>query len=190
MKATVESGELDLLKKNKEEKDCLCWIKIHEIQIDMDILPDISDSKSANYANETGIGKASPYNIYSYSEVRSIGWTCHFVIQSIKNENSKSAEKIMSNIRLLQSACYPQDDNGYPPPICTLRCGDLLSNEEEGICAILRSYTVKYDTSVPWNTHTDEGVFLPYKVDIDLTFDVAYNALNLPTDTRIFETGY
>ena len=190
MKATVESGELDLLKKDSNSDKCLCWIKIHGKQINMDILPDISDSKSANYSNETGIGKASPYNIYSYSEVRSIGWTCHFVIQSIKNEDSKSAEKIMSNIRLLQSACYPQDDNGYPPPICALKCGDLLSTEEDGICAILRSYTVKYDTTVPWNTHTDEGLFLPYKVDIDLTFDVAYNSLKLPTDTRIFGTGY
>jgi hypothetical protein len=158
--------------------------------IDMYILPDISDSKSANYAPENGIGRSNPFTIFSYSELRTISWTCHFIIQNLNGENT--ADRILDNIRTLQSAVYPRDSFGSPPPLCKLKCGELLSSDE--VCAVLRSYSVKYDTSVPWFTERPEpdfpGSLVPYKIDVDLQFDVVYNQTSLPISSKIMTTGY
>jgi hypothetical protein len=159
--------------------------------IDMYILPDVSDSKSANYAPENGIGRSNPFTIFSYSELRTISWTCHFIVQTLKGPNS--ADNILDNIRTLQSAVYPRDSFGSPPPLCKLKCGDLLASNDTEICAVLRSYSVKYDTSVPWFS-SDSGTLpnrlVPYKIDVDLQFDVVYNQTSLPTSSIILTTGY
>ena len=69
-----------------------------------------------------------------------------------------------------------------PPPLCQLECGQLLSSQGP-INAIMKNYSIKFDTSVPW----DENTFLPYKFDIDMTFDVIYDQSNLPGANLIFE---
>ena len=164
--------------------------------INMYILPDISDSKSANYAPENGIGRSNPFTIFSYSELRTISWTCHFIIQSEFGSLSEpnSAGRILESIRSLQSAVYPRDSYGSPPPLCKLKCGDLLASNETEVCAVLRSYSVKYDTSVPWFTEQENpqlaARLVPYKIDVDLQFDVVYNQTSLPTSSKILKTGY
>ena len=40
----------------------------------------------------------------------------------------------------------------------------------------MKSYSVKFDTSVPW----DETNFIPYKLDVDMQFDVIYDQSDLP----------
>lgn len=184
-KATLRNGKL--VEINGELPDCYIEIMGEQSKkIYMDILPDIGDSKSAEYQNESGIGRASPFTIYKNSSMRTISWTCHFVVQSeSSNDDSKSVNKIIENVRALQSACYPKDDYGQPPPICHLKCGDLLDSGD-GVCAVLKSYSLKFDTSVPW----DEGSLIPYKLDIDLTFDVVYDQSQLPISSRILQTGY
>jgi hypothetical protein len=161
-----------------------------EQEIIMYTLPDISDSKSANYAPENGIGRSNPFTIFSYSELRTISWTCHFIVQTLRGPNS--ASEILRNIRVLQSAVYPRDSFGSPPPLCKLKCGDLLASNDTEVCAVLRSYSVKYDTSVPWfsGPPTDANRLVPYKIDVDLQFDVVYNQTSLPTSSTILTTGY
>jgi hypothetical protein len=181
-KATLKGGKL--IEINNQFPDC--YVQIGTEKIYMDILPDISDSKNVGYQTESGIGRASPFNIFKYSEIRSVGWTCHFIVQkNASDEDSKSVSKILKNIRLIQSACYPEDRYGKPPPICHLKCGDLLDSDE-GVCAVLKSYSLKFDTSVPW----DESTLLPYKIDIDLQFDVVYDQANLPISSNIAKFGY
>jgi hypothetical protein len=103
---------------------------------------------------------------------------------------------LFSYIRAVQAAVYPFDSkdsnlggnvagNGgapyAPPPVCKLQCGDLLSKVGP-INAVLKSYSIKFDPSVPW----DEKTYLPYKFDLDLSFDVIYNQSDLPGANRIF----
>ena len=94
----------------------------------------------------------------------------------------------------MQSAVYPRDSYGSPPPLCKLKCGDLLASNETEVCAVLRSYSVKYDTSVPWFTEQENpqlaARLVPYKIDVDLQFDVVYNQTSLPTSSKILKTGY
>jgi hypothetical protein len=182
--ATTKNGDLNPIKGKYPD----CYIQIGTQSIYMDILPDISDGKNVGYQTEGGIGRASPFNIFKYSEIRTVGWTCHFIVQkNNSNEDSKSVSvnKILRNIRLIQSACYPEDEYGKPPPICRLKCGDLL-DEGDGICAVLKSYSIKFDTSVPW----DETTLLPYKIDVDLQFDVVYDQSDLPVSKKIVDFGY
>lgn len=153
-----------------EVKEGDCYISFdHGDQINLRILPEISDSKSVNYANENALGRTSPFSMFANGELRSIGWTCHFII-----EKEEDAEENLIYLRMLQSACYPENNEGHPPPMCYLKCGTLLSADP--LCAVLKSYSVKFDTSVPWHEET----MLPYKFSVDLQFDIVYNLNDIP----------
>lgn len=176
MKATLESGRLREIDK--------CYIDIQNFgKIVMTILPDISDQKSANYTDENAIGRSMPFKTYQNSDNRTISWNAHFVVCQ-----QSDISLFFEYIKAFQSAVYPSTEGGVapwtPPPICKLKCGDLLGLEE--VCAIMKSYSLKWDTGVVW----DEETYLPYKFDVDLNFDVVYNQSNLPGSERILQVGY
>ena len=183
MNATLPSGDL-----NEFIFEQKCYIDIAgngmNETIVMQSLPDISDSKGAGYSDETSIGRSTPFKTYNNSDNRTINWNAHFMVT--KKEH---VEKFFGYIRAIQAAVYPFDSRSSqgglggapyaPPPICKLQCGDLLSKLP--LNAIMKSYSIKFDTSVPW----DEDTFLPYKFDIDMTFDIIYDQSNLPDSTKI-----
>lgn len=176
MKATLPSGDL------VELDDCYINIEEFGQQIFMKILPDISDSKSANYADEPGIGRSFPFKNYAYSENRTISWTCHFIVCKDGDQ-----QEILENLRALEACTYPMEGDGsapyWPPPICKIKCGDLLGDEE--LCCVLKSYSVKFPTEVAW----DQLGYIPYKLDVDLSFEVIYVSSDLPGADRIFSEG-
>ncbi len=150
----------------------------------MNVLPDISDSKSASYADESAIGRTMPFKTYQYSENRTIGWTAHFVVNQ-----QQDIAKIFTDLRYLESCVYPESPGQNapyrPPPICKLRCGTLLSGRTTDLYAVMKSYSVKFDTSVPW----DQTTFMPFKLDVDMQFDVVYNQVDLPGSSMILTQG-
>lgn len=154
-----------------------------EYIITLDNLPDISDSKSANYNDETVIGRASPLKTYAQSDSRSISITLHFI-----SSNKKDLKKNLQNLRAIQSAVYPrQGDSGapfIPPPVCKIKCGQLLSADGE-LCVLLKNYSVKFPTDVVWDSET----YAPYKFDVDTTWDVVYTSKYLPGQERIYKLG-
>jgi hypothetical protein len=188
-KATLDNGSLIPI------SDCYIIIPIdgrgrsglsegeNEIKITLDILPDISDSKSANYNDETVIGRSSPLKTYSNSDNRSITMQLHFIV-SKPSDVTENLQKL----RAIQSAVYPRDGaNGapfIPPPVCRIKCGSLLSAQGD-ICVILKQYSVKFPTEVAWN----ENYFTPMKFDVDTTWDVVYASSDLPGQERIFGLG-
>jgi len=165
MKATLPDGSL----RNIED----CYIDIPELsdKIVMRILPDISDSKSANYADESAIGRSFPIKNYAYSENRTISWTIHLMVCKEGDQ-----EDILRKIKLLEACVYPSSkEQPYaPPPICKIKCGRLLAVDE--LCCVLKSYSIKFPTEVAW----DDIGYVPYKLDIDLSFEVVYDSSNLP----------
>lgn len=164
----------------------------------LDNLPEIGDSKSANYSDETVIGRASPLKTYGQSDNRSITMQLHFII-------SKPSDVVrnLQNLRAIQSAVYPRDGaNGapfVPPPVCKIKCGKLLSDKGE-LCVVLKQYSVKFPTEVSWisdavdaggagtQTYTPPS-YTPVKFDIDTTWDVVYASSDLPGQERIFSFG-
>jgi hypothetical protein len=140
------------------------------------ILPDISDSKSAQYSDEAIIGRSSPFKTYSHSENRTISWTAYFM-----TTKETDIKRNLIDLRAIQSVTYPRDNfEPYaPPPVCSIKCGTILG--DEALCVVLRSYTVKHPTDVSW----DQSTLLPYKFSVDMSWDVVYQSESLPGYEKI-----
>ena len=156
--------------------------------IRFDNLPDISDSKSAIYNNEGIIGRSFPLYTYSHSGDRTINIQMHFFIT-----NPGDAERNLRYLRMIASATYPREGVAVgvttlpyrPPPICRIKCGDLLATQGQYICAVLQSYSVKFLPDVTW----DEFTYCPHKFDVDTTWLTVYSSEDLPWQSRIYKSG-
>lgn len=152
------------------------------MHIIMDNLPDIGDSKNAQYNADSIIGRSSPLHTYHYSDTRTISFTVHLFIQE-----EGDAQLNLQKLRAIQSCAYPRPGSGgapfMPPPICRIRCGDLLATED--LCVVLQSYNVRFPTDVAWDAET----YCPYRLDIDTTWWVVYNSPDLPDQSRIVSSG-
>jgi|APSaa5957512576_1039674.scaffolds.fasta_scaffold41410_3 hypothetical protein len=173
-KATLAGGQLIEIEN--------CFIEIPPFgKIKMKALPEISDSKSASYNDESIMGRSFPLKTYSHSENRAITMTVHFyTIQK------KDIEENLNSMRALESAVYPREQNGMPfvpPPVCKIKCGKLLADET--LCVILKSYSVKFPTDVVW----DEDTYMPYKFDVETNWEVVYKSDDLPGQQKIIDTG-
>ena len=185
MKATLPNGILVPIKN--------CYIDVPIFNngnsgptIPMNILPDISDGKSASYPDESAQGRSMPFKTFQNSDNRSVSWTAHFMVCQDGDQVT-----ILNYLRTIEACTYPMlNSTGgapyAPPPICRIRCGDLLSDRnKEDLCAILKSYSVKFDPSVPW----DEYYNIPYKLDVDMQFEIVYDQSNLPGAENILDGG-
>src|SRR5688572_18614063 len=103
MKATRKYGDLNPIPD--------CKITIDGEDIDMFILPDITDSKGASYNDETIIGRSFPVKTYSHSENRSISMELHFIALQKSGLGKPSIEQNLEWLRLIQSATYPREGN-------------------------------------------------------------------------------
>lgn len=165
-KATAPDGSLQVLAK--------CRIITPDDTIYLKILPEITDSKSANYVNETIAGRSSPVTTYSHSEPRMISSDLHFMVTKCQDITDN-----LRYLRLIESLVYPGDPANKapytPPPICKFYCGRLLG--DAGVCVVLKNYSVRYQSDVPWDVET----YLPYRFTVTCQWEVVYACANLPT---------
>lgn len=151
-------------------------------RLEMKVLPEISDSKSANYSDEPIMGRSFPLKTYSHSDNRAINMTLHMIVSE-----PGDVDYNLRALRAVQSAVYPRQSFSeapfVPPPVCKIRCGRLLAEGE--LCVVLKNYNVKFPTEVAW----DEDTFVPFKFDIDTSWEVVYKSSDLPGAERIFTTG-
>lgn len=143
--------------------------------IQFNILPDISDQKSASYTTDLIMGRSSPMKNYVASDERTLGIVFHFIVTK-----SGDAEKNIEKVRLLQAMVYPREADAQmnapfmPPPVCQFQCGKLLS--ADALCVVLKNYSIKLPTDVAW----DENLLCPVKFDLDTNWDVVYASSELP----------
>lgn len=145
-------------------------------------LPEITDSKTAEFTDEPVLGRSFPVKTYRSSGNRSINMKVNFF-----SLERKDIKENFYNLRALQSAVYPEDSDErspyLPPPICRIKCGQLFTSENGGfICVVLRSASVTYQTNVAW----DEYTMLPLKFSVDLQFEVVFSNQSLPGQNKIF----
>jgi hypothetical protein len=163
-----------------------CYVKIPnsdgpEFVLEMKVLPEISDTKGATYADEPVMGRSSPVKTYSHSDNRQITMQIHMIVSS-----PNDVEDNLRALRAIQSAVYPRNGMNspfVPPPVCRIKCGRLLA--ETDLCVVLRNYNVKFPTEVAW----DEDTFVPFKFDIETSWEVVYKSSDLPGSERIFQSG-
>lgn len=176
MKATVPSGDLIDIEN--------CWIFIPNWgKYTLPILPEISDSKSATYSDEPGIGRSMTMKAYSHSDNRTINMKIHLIV--------RKQDDVLFNLQVMrgiQSACYPRVDNTgtspyLPPPICQIKVGRLLGDNP--LCVVLKNYSVNYPSDVPWDSVT----CVPWKFSIDTSWDMVSKSSDLPGQERIIQFG-
>jgi hypothetical protein len=206
-KATISGGDLAPIAGNdvnliNSTSSQACYLIIPDIsisdvpsaqqfagRIDLYILPDITDSKSAKYNDEMVMGRSFPIKTYAESDNRSISMKLHFVVWN-SNGGMFDPGTPLYNLRclnLIRSAVYPVDSTAAPyepPPICKIRCGQLLSNNND-VCVILKQYSVSFPTDCAW----DEVTKCPYKFDVDTSWDVVYSTSSLPGQAKIIRDG-
>jgi hypothetical protein len=157
-----------------------CTLTIGTFVIPLKILPDISDSKAAQYNDEPVMGRSFPVKTYAYSENRTIGMTAYFY-----SDTSDAINCNLGYCRLIQSATYPRA--GFlatalpyrPPQLCQLYCGQLLSKDP--LCVVIKRYSLKLPRDVPW----EPTKLIPYYFTMDIEMDVVYNTTDLPGQERI-----
>ena len=173
-KATKADGSLQELTK--------CRISTPNGVIRLKILPEITDSKGANYQSEPIIGRTTPVLNYAYSEPRSINTELTFMITTCQDIVDN-----LTYLRLIESLVYPGDASGgapyTPPPVSKIVCGKLLG--DNGVCVVLKSYSVRYASDVAW----DAATYLPYKFTVSCQWEVVYACKDLPTNCMIRTTG-
>jgi hypothetical protein len=145
------------------------------------ILPDITDSKTAQYVNEPIPGRSTPLISYAYSDPRTISTELHFMITKFSD-----IQENMRNLRIIQNLVYPGASAAAapftPPPVVKFVCGSLMdggpASAGGGVCLVLKSYSVRYDPGVAW----DPTTFLPYRFTISCSWEVVYSCINLPSN--------
>ena len=154
-------------------------------KIYMNNIPQLGEGKNAVYDGTPIIGRSSPLHTYHYSDTRRIDLTFHFV--ATQSSDLDPNYGLLSKLRLIQSAVYPRSGTGgasfSPPPVCQMKCGELLANQE--LCVILESFKVRFPDDVVWVATT----LCPYKFDVDTAWWVVYTSNDLPDQSRIFSSG-
>jgi hypothetical protein len=144
--------------------------------INLKILPDITDSKGATYVSDPAPGRSSPMLTYAYSDARTISTELHFMITKFED-----IEENIKAIRTIQNLVLPGKASGIapftPPPVVRFICGVLMDGTE-GLCLILKNYSIRYPTDVAWDATT----FLPYRFSISCNWEVVYPCNKLPVN--------
>jgi hypothetical protein len=161
-----------------------CTVTINGTTMKPRILPDITDSKSASYNDESVIGRSFPIKTFSHGDNRSISMKWHILIV-----DTDTLFEAVQQLKAFTSLVYPQAGAGntpyQPPTIATIDCGQILSAGSGvnfgPLCVVLKSYNITYPTDVAWN----EDFMIPYKFDIDLSWDVVYATSELPNSDMI-----
>jgi len=169
------------------------------VVIELKILPEVTDTKKASYADTSIIGRSNPIKTYSHSDNRIVTVRLHFL--SIKWTD---LEENRSNLWAIQSAVYPREGTPYkPPPVCKLRFGSLLGGPVGGgtptgtdgtVCAVLENYSVSYPTNVAW-VPIDTRNMYPVYFQVNTSWHVVYTSTpgsqtnSLPNQDRILKQG-
>lgn len=170
--ATQSGGKLKTLNDK-------CKIYVGGKEIELRILPEISDSKKATYADTVVIGRSTPIKTYSHSDNRTITMKMHFITLE-----ESDLDKNLNYLRILESATYPRQGDPYlPPPVCKIDCGKGLG--ETPVCVVLDNYSVSFPTNVAW----DKDKLLPLYFEVTTSWNVVYDSASLPNQEKILGSG-
>lgn len=177
-KGTFESADLNLVKG--------CMISVVGIMDEpwqLKTMPEITDSKSANYNSQTVFGRSSPIRSYSDSGARTISVSFDLINTPI-DEGAN-----FEFLRAIAAAAHPQYDQGIaPPPLIKFQCGPLISGKlgaPQGVTCILSSYSFNFNKE---STINDEMV--PFKIGVSLELEVVYSQQTLPGAKDVMEGNF
>lgn len=166
-----------------------CYIRAEDVIIYMYVLPNITDSKTTRYNDESGMGRTQPFKTFNEGGTRTIGWTTTLI-----SYDAESTARNIATLRAFEAFTYPRRDFSntvpyVPPVVLSIRCGDLLASYGVELNVVCTQYQVQFPTDQVWNSEYPVGIYLPAKVDVQLSFDVVYDSRYLPGADRILVLG-
>lgn len=189
MKGSVAEGKLQII------PDCYIQFPsavanlLPDARLYFRILPKVSDQRSVNYNDESIMGRSFPLKTFANGSNRSIGIEASFIILDEFND----PPRIWNEVKALQACTYPQDTSEAssapfsPPFVCKLKCGNMLGRD--GVCAVMRSYSVNWPTEVAWHWDGTTGIKLPMYFTVSTQWEVVYQTSKLPGSNRILNDG-
>lgn len=147
-------------------------------------LPEVSDSKNANYSDIQILGRSSPVKTYSGSDYRSLSVTF--------NLHGTSEERLLENlefVRGIASLTHPQYENTYlPPPVAKLKIGEMVRGPSGGgVDVICMNYSYDMSPEVVW---VDKEKLIPLHIALRADFHVVYAFFNLPGSQDVIGGNY
>lgn len=166
-----------------------CYIRAQNYYIVMYNLPSISDSKTANYSPENGMGRTQPFLSFNDGGMRTIQWSFSMI-----SYDEESTARNFAYMRVLEASVYPRRDPAnvvpyIPPVIMSIRCGDLLANYGVELNVVLTNYSFEFGNEQVWNSEYNVARYMPARVEVRLNFDVVYDTRYLPGADRILFLG-
>lgn len=156
-----------------------CWIQLgggKDDRLTLYALPELSDSKTVEYSDQSIHGRAAPVKTYSMSSNRTIGLVIHLYVT-----RTDEVTRNLDMIRKIAALAHPEYDGTYlPPRIAKIKCGNLLTDRPDGVPVVLKSYNVQYDTDIQWFFDEKTSTYMPLHVSIDTQWDVVYSWLADP----------
>jgi len=172
-----ESGSLQRLQAS-------CWLSVGDRMYHFRSLPEISDSKSANYNSQTVFGRSSPIRSYSDSSARTIN-----VSFDLYSTDEKTREENFKFVRSIAMAVHPKYGGTYdPPPICKFTCGNLLSGKDvddsdpSPLQCLIMNYNFNYGRDSIFDNH-----MLPFHISGSLDLEVIHTPQTLPGQKEVLE---
>lgn len=177
-----------------------CWIRIPveigEVAAGEDTflireIPEITDSKSANYTSQTIFGRSSPIRSYSNSEARklSVSFNVYNTSEGVRRAN-------FFLLRRIEAAVHPsyQPSQYQPPPVCQFQCGVALSGmiggpEEDAEVRPVNVIIQNYSFSFGQDTFYDDDL-LPFVIGVSLDLEVVYSQSTLPGSADVIAGNF
>ena len=169
------------------------WVVIREITITVpgagdvpiQVLPEISESKSAMVNDQNILGRSSPIKIYSGSSARTFSITLNYHILS-----EEDPVMIQKAVRALSAAVHPEYQGTYKPvPVCQIKIPGMIEDGKGGPAPVIcKSYQITYDAQVWWYV-TDE-LMMPSHISIATEWERVYSFQDLPGQANVIQGKY
>lgn len=166
-----------------------CWVQFgdqEEDRIELYALPEIGESKGAEYSDQPIQGRAAPVKTYAGSSNRTISFVMHLYVTT-----EQDIFRNLVTIRRIASLVHPEYNNTYlPPRVARLKCGRLLSDDPDGVPVVLKNYDITYETEIQWFYSENFQTYMPLHVAINTEWDVVYSWTSLPGADDVLEGRY
>jgi hypothetical protein len=151
-------------------------------------LPEVSDSKEAQYSDIPILGRSSPIPTFSHSGYRRLQIVFH--LHSTSEELRKYHAQF---IWAAASLVHPEYEQSYRPPrLAWFKCGTLIgggSDRTSGGYVRLLTDSVNY-TLDPEQVWLDRSDLMPQYVSLSMAVRVVYNYRGLPGANKVLNGNW
>lgn len=150
------------------------------------IITSLGDNFSPSWNKETYFGRSEGLSKYINTD-REIPISFSLIAETLKD-----LVFMYTKIDWLTQAVYPSYKNNdvsnimEKSPLLRIRIGDVVKSAGTGLAGYITSLNYSYDLEMGWEIST-EGIKVPRKIDISLSFSVIHDAMPNAVTTKFYD---